>query len=242
MSLKSTLAQKLIEMPLGFKLLALWRNSKAMTARRRAIGRMSVVSKKIKVVGWNRLNIGNYTVVCDDSWFILNHGHSIISIGSHVCVATRNFFTAGSRISIGDFTLTAPGCAFLGAHHDYSDPWLPQIAAPVTRDGVIEIGVNCAIGAGALILANSRVSHGSIVGAGSVVRGEFPPFSLVIGNPASVIKRYDPIRRKWVGTSEFSETMDKDLPDEASYRDMLERNFPTLRTYPGFASRSDTSA
>jgi len=238
MSLKSELVQRLVDVPFGVRLLILWGNLKAASVRRRAIGRMSTVSRKIKVVGWDRLRIGSYTTICDDTWFVANHQQSSICIENHVCIATRNFFTCGSRIIVGDFTLTAPDCLFLGAHHDYSNPKIAQIAAPVTKNGIIDIGVNCSIGGGAIVLANSRIGHGSIVGAGAVVRGTFPAFSLLVGNPARIIKRFNPIDSVWVKTSEFQPELEFKLPDQESYRRTLERQFPTLRTFPGFASRS----
>jgi acetyltransferase-like isoleucine patch superfamily enzyme len=237
MSFKAGITRRLIEVPLGLRLLMLWRGLKAAPARRRAVGRGSVVSGRVKVVGWNRLKIGDFTVVCDDTWFVANHEHPAIFIGSHCCVGARNFFTSAERITLGDFTLTAPGCSFLGAHHDCSNPWVAQIAAPVTRNGVIDIGVNCAFGAGAVVLADSKIGHGSIIGAGSVTKGIIPPFSVVVGNPGRVIKRFDPVRREWIKSAEFRPELEGELPDEESYRTALEKKFPTLRTFPGFASR-----
>jgi hypothetical protein len=69
-----------------------------------------------------------------------------------------------------------------------------------------------------------------------VVRGTIPPFSLVVGNPARVIKRFDPVRREWIRSAEFRPELEGVLPDEESYRTALEKQFPTLRTFPGFAS------
>lgn len=237
MSFKARIARSLVDVPLGLRFLMFWKSLKAMPARRRAVGRKSFVSGTVKVAGWSRLKIGDFTVVCDDTWFVANHEHSSIRVGSHCCVGARNFFSSGSRISLGDFTLTAPGCCFLGAQHDYSDPWMAQIAAPVTKDGIIEIGVNCALGAGAIILADSKIGHGSIIGAGSVVHGIIPPFSVVVGNPGRVIKRFDPVQREWVKSEEFQPELESELPDEESYRKDLEKRFSDLRTFPGFASR-----
>ena len=50
----------------------------------------------------------------------------------------------------------------------------------------INIGEDCWIGNGAMIMAN--IGANSVVGAGSVVISEIPPFSIVAGNPARVIK------------------------------------------------------
>jgi len=215
----------------------LWRSIKAAPARRRAVGPQSFVSSTVKVVGWNWLKIGRFTVVCDDTWFNANHAHPSIFVGNHCYIGLRNFFTSGARIALGDFTLTAPNCCFLGAHHSYTDPWVPQAAAPVTSSGVIETGVNCAFGAGAIILADSKIGHGSMIGAGSVVRGIIPPFSVVVGNPGRVIKRLDFVRCEWIRASEFRPELEANLPDEESYRKVLETKFPRMRSFPGNTSR-----
>jgi acetyltransferase-like isoleucine patch superfamily enzyme len=44
------------------------------------------------------------------------------------------------------------------------------------------------IGAGAIILDGVRVGTGSVIGAGSVVTEDLPPFSVVAGSPAKVIR------------------------------------------------------
>lgn len=54
------------------------------------------------------------------------------------------------------------------------------------------IGENCFIGCNALILKGSKIGDGSTVGAGAIVCGEFPPNSVIAGNPARVIKTLAP--------------------------------------------------
>lgn len=61
----------------------------------------------------------------------------------------------------------------------------------VNPDKSITIGSKVWIGLGCTILKGSKISDGSIVGAGSVVSGTFPEENVVIaGNPAKVIKRH----------------------------------------------------
>jgi maltose O-acetyltransferase len=59
--------------------------------------------------------------------------------------------------------------------------------AGYTRIARVVIGDRVFVGAGAIILPGSRIGDDSIVGAGAVVRGDVPPGSMVIGNPAKVV-------------------------------------------------------
>lgn len=51
-----------------------------------------------------------------------------------------------------------------------------------------EIGSNCFIGVGSIVMPGVRIGDGSVVGAGSVVTKDIPPGSLAVGNPARVIR------------------------------------------------------
>lgn len=57
----------------------------------------------------------------------------------------------------------------------------------------IEIGHDVWIGHGVTILSGVKVGSGSIIGAGSIVTKDIPPYSVVVGNPARVLKfRFSP--------------------------------------------------
>ncbi|WKA57814.1 CatB-related O-acetyltransferase [Planococcus shenhongbingii] len=55
-----------------------------------------------------------------------------------------------------------------------------------------QIGNDVWIGAGAIILSGLDIGDGVIVGGGSVVTKDVPPYSIVVGNPAKVIKKRFP--------------------------------------------------
>jgi acetyltransferase-like isoleucine patch superfamily enzyme len=116
-----------------------------------------------------------------------------ISVGNDVFVAPGAFFSATvSAIEIGDKVMMGPGVTILGGDHNTSvvgkamcdvTEKRPQDDLPV----VIEDDVW--IGAGATLLKGVRISRGSIVAAGAVVTKSFPPYSIIGGVPARLIRQ-----------------------------------------------------
>lgn len=116
-------------------------------------------------------------------------------------ISTRSWFdgTDYSLISIGEGTTISSRVSFLT--HDWSlhtvgraldyetDEVLGQIRS-------IEVGEYCFIGRGAILMPGVTLGRGCVVGAGSVVRGRFDDFSLIVGSPAECVGRTDDYFRK----------------------------------------------
>lgn len=94
------------------------------------------------------------------------------------------------------------------------DPRVPCLFSGTTKTDEIIVGVGCFFGAGAVILGNVRVEHGSVVAANSLVMRDVPPFSLVVGNPSRVIKRYSFLRSKWLPIDSFTKEDELSIPTE----------------------------
>jgi len=66
---------------------------------------------------------------------------------------------------------------------------MKDVTKELGSDGRVVIEDDTWIGANTLILKNVRIGEGSIIGAGSVVTKDIPPYSIAVGNPAKVIKQ-----------------------------------------------------
>ena len=67
-------------------------------------------------------------------------------------------------------------------------------AAPIT------IGNDVWIGEGAIIPAGVKIGAGAIVAAGAVVTKSVAPGAIVAGNPASVVREFDPAAGSWMSS------------------------------------------
>lgn len=102
-------------------------------------------------------------------------------------------------IKIGAFCSIARGVQIQEYNHKYSnlstsflnrrnDPSSTITANEIESRGSIFIGDDVWIGVNAIILTGLTIGTGSIVAAGSVVTKNVPPYSIVAGNPARVIR------------------------------------------------------
>lgn len=90
------------------------------------------------------------------------------------------------KITLGKFSSVATNCTFVLAHHR-TDTFTTSPGIGYSR-GHIVIGNDVLIGANSTILDNVVLGDGCVVGAGSVVTKSVPPYAIVAGNPAKIIR------------------------------------------------------
>lgn len=110
-----------------------------------------------------------------------------ISIGNNVYLGEYSVLTSNEEIEIGANVLISPHNDIVDFNHIYQDQ-----SIPVNRQGVIAkkitIQEDAWIGSGCKILMGVTVGRGAVVGAGSVVTKDVPPYHVAVGNPAKTIK------------------------------------------------------
>lgn len=104
------------------------------------------------------------------------------------------------RLDIGSLVSIAPGAKFLLGGEHYLDRLLTYpieekfmgYENTAISKGSIEIGDDVWIGASAMIMSGVTIGQGVVIGAGAVVTKSIPPYAIVVGNPAKIVKfRFD---------------------------------------------------
>lgn len=128
-----------------------------------------------------------YLLKCSDARKIKYLRKLGVRIGERCRIRTLKFSTEPYLIEIGDHVAIAAGTEFIT--HDGAN-WVFEdevdgggIFGKITLGNNVFIGINC------IILSNTSIGDNCIVGAGSVVRGQFPENSVIAGNPAQIVSK-----------------------------------------------------
>ncbi|MFQ5459093.1 MAG: acyltransferase, partial [Myxococcota bacterium] len=122
----------------------------------------------------------------------------VLRIGDGTLVGRFCHITAQGRIDIGERVLMGERILIADHDHGFEDTTIAPRDQPPAPARPITIGDACWIGDGAAILGGTKLGNHVVVGANAVVRGEVPPYTVVAGNPARPVKRYDKDRGEWV--------------------------------------------
>ena len=161
------------------------------------------IGKGCLLEGDENITIGKNTFIGEGSELIAYKSHferlldSHLTIGDHVRITARCRITCAGNITIEDDVLFAPD-VFVTDHNHGTNPEIEGGYSPqdiTIKDVVIKKGAW--LGQRACVLPGVVIGEHSIIGANSVVTKAVPAFSMAVGSPAKVIKRWNFVRKQW---------------------------------------------
>ncbi|HEV1995861.1 MAG TPA: acyltransferase [Candidatus Acidoferrum sp.] len=136
------------------------------------------------IVLGDHVMIGPYSVLTGASVANLGEG---IRMGANSAVNAYSFLGSSGPISIGENVIMGQHVCFHPENHNFARTDVPIRSQGTTRLG-ITIEDDVWVGSNATFLDGAHVGRGSVIGAGAVVRGTIPPYSIAVGVPARVIR------------------------------------------------------
>lgn len=153
----------------------------------------------------NRIEIGDSVYIAPQTWLnipeLSNNAPVALIIENGCKIGRRCMVSARNLIRLDEDVLLGPSVLITDHSHQFSDLSMPIHAQGLTAGGTVRIERNCWLGYGAAIVCTSGelvIGRNSVIGANTVLTSSVPPFSVVVGNPGRIIKRYDPARASWV--------------------------------------------
>ena len=164
-------------------------------------GHDSVLYNPLCIRGRESICIGNHTTILNgvrmQVYNDLTGEQSKIKIGDNCYIGYNNTFLAGGNITLEDGVLMASNILISSENHSI-DPESPDYymnqklsCAPII------VGEGTWIGEKVSILSGVTIGKKCVIGAGSIVTKDIPDFSIAVGSPAKVIKKYNFNTHEW---------------------------------------------
>ncbi|GAB3342693.1 acyltransferase [Larkinella ripae] len=150
-------------------------------------------SVRLDVLPFNPFELGAHSVI--EAFGVVNNGVGPVRIGERCTVGIGSVVIG--PVTIGNDVIIAQHVVLSGLNHSYEDVSRSIREQPVVTQPIV-IEDECWIGANVVITAGVTVGRHSVVAGGSVVTRNVPPYSVVGGNPARLLKHYDPNEKAWV--------------------------------------------
>jgi acetyltransferase-like isoleucine patch superfamily enzyme len=147
-----------------------------------------------------RVKLGNSVIIRKDSWLNLpqTHGALNIVIDDGCRIGPQSVISAKNYIHLEEDVIVSSSALIMDHNHAFEDVTRAIMDQGVTEGGRIRIGQGSCIGHGvAIICSKGELNLGPycVVVANAVVTRSFPAYSVISGNPASVIAQVDPDKR-----------------------------------------------
>lgn len=173
------------------------------TTLKKIISPLYKIRYGLKADGW--IYIGSHTKIVNPKHIILKgsnqiapyslicpHGDASIIFGRNVNIGMFSRIACINEIQIGDNVLTGPNVFISDYNHEYKDvdkPISAQGNTPKTSRVIID--EDCWIGTNVVICGNVHIGKHTVIGAGSFINKDIPSYSVAVGNPARVVKKYN---------------------------------------------------
>ena len=169
----------------GFLRLRLWNVNYKNLHHLIHIGRFSI----IKTDKHSYIHL-NKNIVINDYVKVIAEYNGTIILGEKINIGDYSSIraSAGASIIIGSNTMLAQYVILISTNHAYKDKnkFIHQQGIDGEKKG-INIGSDCWLAAGCVILPGVTIGNGVVIGASAVVTKNIPDFAVVVGNPARII-------------------------------------------------------
>jgi acetyltransferase-like isoleucine patch superfamily enzyme len=175
----------------------------------------------------HRIKLGNSVQIRKDATINVvaspeQDGEPIILVGDKSCIGERSLVTAKNCVQIERDVIIAQSVLISDHGPADEDGSPPNGERGASKGGRIRIGQGSWIGRGAAIVCTRGelvLGRQCVVGANALVTRSFPPYSVILGNPARVVRQFNPEKKVWMLGSIKTAAMslpDKGIEDHAS--------------------------
>jgi acetyltransferase-like isoleucine patch superfamily enzyme len=152
----------------------------------RSLGDDCVLEAGVLIFHPENVSLGRNVYVGHQT-ILKGHYKNELRIGDEAWIGQQCFLHAAGGITIGARVGIGPGAKILTSQHAEAGRAVAVLFSPIEAAPVI-VEDDADLGVGAIVLPGVTIGRGAIVGAGAVVTGDVPAYTVVAGVPARVLR------------------------------------------------------
>lgn len=164
------------------------------------IGKNCIVRKPLFLKNCANARLGDNVSIRQGARIEIVHSNTDripeLRIGNNVNIEQNVHIVCHSRVIIGSNVSITGNCAIVDVTHPYRiTNSIEKIGNRILdEDSYVEIGDGAFLGFGCVVLPNVKIGKMAVIGANAVVTKNVPDYGIVAGNPAQLLKIYNPDR------------------------------------------------
>lgn len=163
-------------------------------------GKKSKIVAPLKIDGKKNICIGNNVYISSQVWLLClpltNSKNPILKIGNGCKIGNFNHICATESVVFENDVLTADKVYVADHLHSFENVNVPIHQQAIRQINPVVIGEGSWIGENVCIIGASIGKH-CVIGANAVVTNDIPDYSVAVGIPARVIKKYNFETKQW---------------------------------------------
>lgn len=180
----------------------------------KSMGRDTIIEKPLKLLNSNNISIGSNVLIWKNARIeaVKRYNQSafnpVLIIEDGVTIQQNLHLTCANKIIIKSEVAIASNVTITDINHEYKDITMSIEKQDISTNAVI-IGNRCKLYNNSVILPGTNIGNHCVIGANSVVSGTIPDFSVVVGAPARIVKRYNLNKKIWMATNPSGEFIEE---------------------------------
>lgn len=182
--------------------LTAWFYTKLLASQFHAIGSGSRISPPFRFANLRNISLGKNVFVGPGCWIHAvgapkTGAPAALIIESHAGIGMGATISAAEQVIIGEYVLLARNVFISDHSHAFENIPVPIMHQGIDHIKPVKIGRHSWLGQNVVVLPGATIGEHCVVGANSVVNSDIPGYSVAVGIPARVVKKYNSKTCEW---------------------------------------------
>ena len=168
-----------------------------------AFGYKSMIIPPLRFCHLSNVEVGNDVTIHSNCWIQVlksdkNDNLPVIRIKDHVAIGMNATISAIKSIVIEEYVFTARNVYISDHAHKYDNINIPISQQSISGASEVKIGAHTWLGQNSVVLPGVTIGRHCVIGANSVVNRDIPDYSVAVGAPAKIVKKYNSKSQSWI--------------------------------------------